>query len=87
MPRATNCRHCDARLRSFRVRDLCHACYADDEILAMYATLSLYRDWVKEPPLADSVTDCLPGSEGKIAVMAARVVMGRRPLHPGDKRA
>jgi hypothetical protein len=60
---------------------LCRVCYMDGET-RMHFAAQLPPDVVPPPP--ERATSHLPGSEGKIAVMTARLEAGQQIFHPDD---
>ena len=80
------CVHCGRRRRN-RPRGLCWTCYRAPAVQAAYPG--------NPPPvgsgnpvhrLPGSPTDARPGSEAKMAVMAARAARGECLFHPADVR-
>ena len=77
------CRHCHKR-SCVRPRGLCGRCYNDIETRDLYPAQSRYRETNRVPALPDSATTARPGTEEKVAVMAARFAAGRAVFHPDD---
>lgn len=86
------CRHC-GRTRYMEARRLCHRCYKDPAIRPLYrpkggpdggGMRGIGLGNIQSLPLPESPTDARPGSEAKIAVLAARAAAGRRLWHPRD---
>jgi hypothetical protein len=79
MPRPpSSCLNCD-RPRSRPGPGLCLRCYHRGR--AAYVPAGR-----REPSTLPTPTSALPGTEAKIAVMAARLAAGERLWHPGDGR-
>jgi hypothetical protein len=88
-PVLTPCRHC-RRLAVRHARGLCQPCYRDPCVRKLFPALRPTR----RPPQFVGAADDLeiarlpthypPGSEGKIAVLAARCAAGLPLFHPAD---
>ena len=88
------CQHCHAGPRTLYGRGLCSRCWRDFAIRALYAPLNGYRrhrpkeDLIPDcngiPPLPTTPTTAWPGSEEKMAVLAARAQAGLAIFHPLD---
>lgn len=84
------CRHCHQRIAN-RSRGLCLPCFDDEEVRVLYPSaapwatgLAGYREKRIRP--AARPTRARPGSEEKMAVMAARVQANQEIFHPEDLR-
>ena len=85
------CRHCKFR-RAGRARGLCNRCYGDPLVKSQYQPQNEFSRQVVRggagmnpagsPPAAPTATP--PGSEEKIAVLAARAARGESLHHPAD---
>ncbi len=84
------CLHCK-RLRHLRPRQLCSRCFGSVEVRALYpvSESSSARRGVaggnQSHPLP-MPTSAMPGSEGKIRVLAERAAAGERLWHPDDAK-
>lgn len=84
------CVHCQDPMRKVnRPRGLCWRCDKTPGVRELYATNAKYGRkgsalFAGAAPLPDHPTVCVPGSEGKIRVMAARAAQGRSIFHPLD---
>lgn len=85
------CRHCGREARP-RGRGLCWGCFADPELRTQYQPLPRqpyrklsYDDFNGGYQLAGEPTDSMPGSDGKIEVLAQRFDLKVSLWHPLDK--
>lgn len=84
------CRHCVTG-KVNRPRGLCWSCYYRPGVRDLYPSSREYVnrgtvDFYGEPDPPDEPTRELPGTYGKIAVMAARAEDNRGIFHPLDAR-
>lgn len=77
------CLHCGRP--ASRPRTLCWPCYYNPRIRALYPTASKYPIRTNIMPCLNP-TDFLPGSEGKIEVMARRAANRQDLHHPLDPK-
>lgn len=89
-PKGPRCRHCGTR-KACRPRGLCFGCSLDPAIRAQHPCESKFAQWANgaldfdgpaETPAEP--TRCEPGSEEKIAVLAARAAQGVSLHHDDD---
>jgi hypothetical protein len=86
------CLHCGKPPgRSVRRRGLCSACYADLATRRLYPAQAVGRfapgaaqEFFGPVKLPRSPTDAPPGSQSKLAVLAARAESSRALFHPAD---
>lgn len=85
------CIHCKTR-KGQRVRRLCHSCYCDQAIRALYpinkTTVGFggRQDFNGQPRRPSKPTRYIPGTEAKIRVMQLRASRGESVFHPDDVR-
>lgn len=82
------CLHCRER-EANRYRGLCSRCYYGLDVRDLYPSDSKYAphyDDIGTGLLPEEPTDAEPGSEEKIAVMAARAEVGDELHHPRDRK-
>lgn len=84
------CRHCGGRY-SCRPRGLCWPCHRDGAVRALYpvkdsphSRRGVGNGVMASAPPPSEPTDALPGSEAKMAVLAARAARGESLWHPSD---
>ena len=81
------CPHCGRARCEYR-RGLCHSCWNDPVIRSAYPSRTSRRTGVADKngrvPPAAGPTDAMPGSEDKLAVLAARAAAGCALFHPDD---
>jgi hypothetical protein len=90
MNQLTTCLHCN-KPAARHGRGLCQRCYKKRAIRALFpAGNSRLGLWAGPLPAAREAafrpTAHLPGTEGKVAVMAARAAAGLPLFHPDDAR-
>lgn len=88
MDKAT-CSHCSRPVYALRSRGLCDRCYVVRAIRVQYPLLRPGFDWrssagIHERAGLPEPTSAPPGSEAKIAVMAARAERNESLWHPLD---
>lgn len=82
------CRHCQSNLVN-RPRGLCWSCYYKPGVRDLYPSTSKYaRRGVGNvtglQPLPSFATNAMPGTEEKLAIMAARAELKQQLFHPED---
>ena len=84
------CRHCGGNV-ACRPRGLCWPCFGDPAVRALYPTSAaptsrrgVGNGVMASAPPPSEPTDALPGSEAKMAVLAARAARGESLWHPSD---
>lgn len=83
-----DCRHC-LRPCGAHARGLCRSCYAKPGVRGLYPPLRGNGPRVPDRPRRvdwPAPTAALPGTEAKLAVLAARAAAGQWLFHPRDAR-
>lgn len=86
----TICRHC-RRSKVNRPRGLCWGCYYTPGVRERYPSTSKYAyrgvgNGMRVAALPDCATVCLPGTPGKVEVLAERARRQEELFHPADAR-